>query len=61
MFEFLYNIDKYFTEMQNWVINMFTFTNRGKDDNYIIISEYSGNDIWLLDEFSPNNVTYGNK
>ena len=56
MFDFLYNIDKYFTEMQKWVIDMFTFTNRGKDDNYIIISEYSGYDIWLLDEFSPNTA-----
>lgn len=45
----------YFTEIQKWLIDMFTFMNWGKDDSYIIISEYRGNDIWLLDEFSPNS------
>jgi hypothetical protein len=54
MFDFvIYKMDKYFTEMKMRIIELFTFGNG--DDKYVIISEYNGNDIWLLDEFCPNN------
>ena len=39
--------------MKMRIIELFTFGNG--DDKYVIISEYNGNDIWLLDEFCPNN------
>lgn len=54
MFDFvIYKMDKYFTEMKMRIIELFTFGNG--DDKYVIISEYNGNDIWLLDEFCTNN------
>lgn len=54
MFDFVIDkMDKYFTEMKMRIIELFTFGYG--DDKYVIISEYNGNDIWLLDEFCPNN------
>jgi hypothetical protein len=45
MFDFV--IYKYF-EIKKWLIDMFTFTDRARDDRYIVISGY-GEDIWLLE------------
>lgn len=50
MFDFIiYNANRYFTEMQKWLIDTFTFTNGEKDDRYMVISGEDDDDIWFLE------------
>lgn len=46
MFDFvIYKIDRYFTEMQKWLVDMF---NWDKDDRYIVI-DGENDKLWLLE------------
>lgn len=55
MLNFVYNIDKYITEMQSWLIKTFTFGKGDYDDRYTVIKIDRGRDdvlfedIWLLE------------
>lgn len=54
MFHFvMYNIDRYFTEMQRWLIDTLTFTSGEKDPRYIVITGENGEiiieDLWLFE------------
>jgi hypothetical protein len=49
----MYNIDRYFTEMQRWLIDTLTFTSGEKDPRYIVITGENGEiiieDLWLFE------------
>lgn len=55
MFDFvIYKMDKYFTEIQQWLTDVFTFTNGNikLDDKYMLIdneNENDADDLWLLE------------